>query len=237
MGHVHAAAKTAQLVARYKPLIIFFVGTAGSLDPGSLRFGDVVIPTKVYYRIYEKIVQRGQREFEKAETRADFKEFFFDKDQLLLTDPVTEPITDGARNWLSDISFAGIALRDGTLEPEWLSRLNPQRGPKLEEDATIATCGMLINSEVYRDFLVGLAGRKAYAADMESLGFFKAIADMRQSPAISRTDGIMIRGISDYAGRKESTELSSSNWKEIANHNAAVAAAHAINQVVAKRTS
>ncbi|MBS0626026.1 MAG: hypothetical protein JSS32_08255 [Verrucomicrobia bacterium] len=89
---------------------------------------------------------------------------------------------------------------------------------------------MVVNSEAYRTFLAKQSPRKGLVIDMESFGFFKVIDDLlRQSDSVSQ--GIMIRGISDYAGRKETTELGKTAWKTVAVRNAAKVAASAIKQL------
>lgn len=238
MGHVHAATRTAQIINSYRPSIMLFVGTAASLDPVSVRLGDVIVPTGSIYRIYDKIVEKGQSDYESCASRDGFREFFFN-DNVLMADLLVEELPGHAHDLISDIDFKSVAaLRNAELAGDFAKAISrdgkPARAPKIETDIQMMTCGMVVNSVGFRDFLRSVASRKARAIDMESFGFFKVIADMRNT-ATAVTEGIMIRGISDYAGRKEGTELGAADWKEISMTNAASVAAEVLRQLSNKR--
>lgn len=228
MGHVHAASRTAQMVTRYGPSLMLFVGTAASLDPREIRLGDVVIPQTAFYRIYDKIVQKDSGSFAQAGTK-DFVEHFFN-DTALLADLQTESLSDGSLIALSGYC-PSVQLKDDTLDSYWMGQLKQPRPPVVETDTDIVTCGMVVDSENYKEFLRSKVGRKARTIDMESFGFFKAIKQLHDSGAGENTDGIMIRGISDYGGRKEETEISA-NWKTVSMINAAMVACDLIKQQV-----
>jgi hypothetical protein len=57
---------------------------------------------------------------------------------------------------------------------------------------------------------------------MESFGFFRAIEASRDMEVKFNCSGLMIRGISDYAGRKYDTESRPDGWKDKAVRNAAI---------------
>ncbi|KTE45040.1 hypothetical protein ATE62_02950 [Sphingopyxis sp. HIX] len=90
---------------------------------------------------------------------------------------------------------------------------------------------MVIDSVSYRDFIADLMDivmRKVHAIDMESFGFFKSIDAVQRTPVGAASQGLMIRGISDYAGRKDETEARPDDWRGIAVKNAAIVAAQVI---------
>jgi nucleoside phosphorylase len=216
MGSLHAAVRTAQLVGRYTPSLMLFVGTAASLRPGKVRLGDVIVPETAWMRIYDKIVEAPQQAYQDAVARQNFRERFFN-DHVLLATSFSEDLSQAARDYVSDVDFSAVeaTLDDADLPAPWASEL--KRKPRVIDDTGIANCGMVVNSETYRDFLLETADRKIDAIDMESYGFFKALRDLNRTA----TAGLMIRGISDYAGRKEGVELGPTKWKQIANKNAA----------------
>jgi nucleoside phosphorylase len=94
---------------------------------------------------------------------------------------------------------------------------------------------MVVDSVSYREFLTGRGlghARKAEVIDMESFGFFKVLEALSKTGVGHSTQGIMIRGISDYAGRKQQSEQLPAGWKESAVRNAAHAAADLIRELV-----
>ncbi|MBS0625208.1 MAG: hypothetical protein JSS32_04085, partial [Verrucomicrobia bacterium] len=137
MGNVYAATKTAQIISLHNPSVLFFVGTAASLDPGTVRLGDVIVPNGYGYRFYDKIVEKGQKDFEKAVADKDFKERFFG-DNVLLTDYFTHSLPGSAPDLISDVDFkSGVMLDDGDLAQEWQDELkkgSSMRTPKVETD-------------------------------------------------------------------------------------------------------
>lgn len=226
MGHVHAASKTAQMITRHEPRLMLFVGTAASLNPREIRAGDVVIPQSSMFRIYEKIVQKGSSSFSAAAIDG-FEEFFF-RDTALVANLMIEDLDDDTHVVVSGYR-PSVTLEDGDLAPFWKDQLKKPRGPSVETDVDIFTCGMVVDSENYKDFLQSKVGRKAFTIDMESFGFFQTIKQLRKSDAGEHTEGVMIRGISDYGGRKEETEVGG-NWKAISMKNAAMVACDFIRQ-------
>lgn len=108
------------------------------------------------------------------------------------------------------------------------------RQPKVLDDLDIFSCGMVVDSVSYRTFLTDLADqtmRKAAIIDMESYGFFGAISATKATGVGTVCEGIMVRGVSDYAGRKQQTEQIPGNWKALAVKNAATVAAELVKQI------
>jgi nucleoside phosphorylase len=242
MGHISAAVRTAQVLALHRPGVMVFVGTAASLNPHELQLGDVVIPKKALLRTYEKVSQKGQADYEERVCQPDFRETFFDDNALIanmdsikLTSDANDIVAIVPRDIALD-SGEGLAAVVGGEQVEL-------RSPKVVIDVDIISCGMVVDSVSYRDFLNRLRHgmmRKAYAIDMESFGFFQAVESTRRSHDCT---ALMIRGISDYAGRKQQTEHGDdeprpSGWKERATRNAGLVVAALFETLAdrAKRT-
>lgn len=226
MGNVHAATKTAQVIATHFPSTVFFVGTTGSLRPDQLRLGDVIIPSSAFYRIYDKIVESGEADYNNHADK-DFKEHFFETCALL---PMMRTQDLERARALRTVNFPALeaSLNDGLLPSAPEGQL--ARKPKIVDDLLIATCGMLVNSETYRKFFTSKVDRKVAAIDMESYGFFRVLAELQR--AGSSIEGIMVRGVSDYAGKKEAAERGTTDWKQIANENAAIVVVEIIESIL-----
>lgn len=223
MGNVHSAVKTAQVIINYEPQLVFFVGTAASMAPSKIRLGDVVIPNRAHYHFYEKIVEEGQPEYADKLSDKHFQEFFMDNNALLYNTDISI-INGSAATTVSRLNNNKIKLEDAELPENWAAMLKQQRGPKIENDVEIVSCGMVVNSGKFKDILGERTGRKAQTIDMESFGFFQAVQDLRDSEHVterSLASGIMVRGISDYAREKDDTEGVSGQWKRVATRNAA----------------
>jgi nucleoside phosphorylase len=235
MGHLNAAVRTAQVVHSHQPGILFFIGTAATLKPGEIQVGDVVIPRKAVNRIYEKISEQGQSDYERRVRLTDFREMIFENRNALISDIATVNSSPDAMTIAAQISADDIELEQGELgtvtvgEQQYTLRL-----PRIFNDVDIFSCGMVVDSVSYREFLTRMADenmRKVGIIDMESYGFFNAIEAIRDVGVSTSTQGIMIRGISDYAGRKEQTERLPANWKQKAVRNAAIVAGWLIQKI------
>jgi nucleoside phosphorylase len=241
MGHVDAAVRTAEILAVNRPSVMVFVGTAASLRPEEIQLGDVVVPRKALYRSYEKISQSGQKDYESRIKRSDFRETFFD-DNALIAEMNTLRLTGGANNIVADLSrkTRSLTLEKGSgTEVVIGGETYSLREPKVHVDVDIISCGMVVDSISYRDFLIEVReghSRKADVIDMESYGFFQALATAKKRGGC---EGLMVRGISDYAGRKQQTEASKTEsrpqeWKEKAVRNAALVVAELFTSLSAR---
>lgn len=239
MGHVDAAARTAQIVARNRPGLIIFVGTAASLKPGKIQVGDVVVPQKSVYRRYEKISEKGQADYESRVKRENFREKFFD-DNALITETDAVQMTGDENNIVAELkrSSRNVSLECGTgSEIAIDGQRYKLREPRVHVDVDILSCGMVVDSITYRDFLVERSDdivRKTDVIDMESYGFFKAL---QLTKDIYTCKGLMVRGISDYAGRKQQLEAGlegrPEGWKETGVRNAALVVAELLASLTA----
>ncbi|WP_336485774.1 hypothetical protein [Methylobacterium nigriterrae] len=234
MGHMSAAVRTGQLITLSQPAIMIFLGTAASLKPHEVQIGDVVIPRKAISRVYEKISEAGQRDFEERAAAGDFQEFIL-QSNALISDLATVDCSEDALTVIAALEIDGIALERGSGEAIALGgKSYALRQPKVHDDIDIFSCGMVVDSISYREFITTNTHRnlrKAAIIDMESYGFFKAIDATRGSGVGSSCSGLMIRGISDYAGRKAETEGRPEGWKK-AVRNAAIVAAALLQRIV-----
>ena len=234
MGNTSAAIRTAQMITTSQPAIMIFLGTAASLKPDEVQIGDVVIPRKAVSRIYEKISEHGQRDYNDRADHGNFREFFFEKNALI-SELSTIECSEAALTAVAGLNDASVHLEEGQSGSIKLAeREISLRKPKIHDDIEIFSCGMVIDSITYREFITKSMDqnlRKVAIVDMESYGFFKSIDATSKSGVGTGCSGVMIRGISDYAGRKSQTEARPEGWKEKSVRNAAIVAAALIEQL------
>lgn len=235
MGHTSAAISTASIISDHAPICVFFVGTAASVNPAKIQLGDVVIPRKTIYRMYEKVSQAGQDDYDVRARRGKTAECFLG-DSMLIGDAKTVELSPDMQTVLATVDLVGTRLLSGTLGSMSVGGVQTHlRDSKIHLDEDVITCGMVVDSLSYRDFLNDIAfevARKAAIIDMESFGFYFAIDSAKKSPLGSSTDGVMIRGISDYAGRKQQIEAKPEDWKQVSVQNAATIVAKIISSVI-----
>lgn len=229
MGHLGAAVRTGQIISQHSPALIIYFGTAASLRPDEVQLGDVVIPRKAVSRVYEKISERGQKDYDERVSVGGFKEFFFES-TALISDIWTKDTSEDALPALATLDIKKVVLAKGADgEVKLGDKTFALRAPRVMDDVDVFSCGMVIDSVAYREFIRTLLNehlRKAAIVDMESYGFFGAIDASKKGGAVgSSTEGLMIKGISDYAGRKSQTEALPTEWKELSLKNAATVAA------------
>ena len=227
MGHMHAAVRTAQVILSSHPQIVFFVGTAASLSPSEIQLGDVVIPRKAVSRVYEKVSEEGQGDYDARARDKEFEEFTVETiKNALISDLATKDCSEDGLSAIAALDVGKVTLERG---PAGEITINGQRHalrePKVHQDIDIFSCGMVVDSISYREMINRLTRRsmrKTAAIDMESYGFFRAIEAARDMDVKYNCSGLMIRGISDYAGRKRETESRPDGWKDKAVRNAAI---------------
>ncbi len=223
MGHLSAALAVMGIVTRRSPRTIIFVGTAASLNPEMVQLGDVVVPNAAISRSYEKILEKGQPDYDKLIEKGGTIEQFFGDNILIAQLKIKEPHIDSLVRQ-SDIDIDRL-LECGEMGTFVLGGKGFElRQPRILTDVDILSCGMVVNSLSYRDFLHDFAmvnSRKAEVIDMESYGFLAALEALKLVGVGHNCDGLVIRGISDYAGRKADTEKRPAKWKDVAVRNAA----------------
>lgn len=234
MGHTAAAIQTARLIVQHQPKVIFFVGTAASLSPTEVQLGDVLVPRKAVHRMYDKISEKGQKDFESRMNGEGPKEVFLE-DNILCADTVVSQVSPDMLGALSGVQLDPKELKRGeTTEIRLEDQTIELRDPKILQDEDVFSCGMVVDSLSYRKFINGIADsnyRKLKIIDMESHGFYSAIDHAKKSGVGSDTEGLMIRGVSDYAGRKQQTEDKPGDWKSVCVANAAIVTAQIIKDL------
>ncbi len=224
MGHMKTALKATLEIWMHDPMFIFLLGTAASLDRSKLQLADVIIPRKSIYRSYDKVSEIGQPDYELSIGNPANAEMFH-SENVLCADTETVNVSARAQSAIAACSLTDFKLMRGkdltaSIDGEEVNL----RDPKIVLDDDIISCGMVVDSVSYRNFLKTASesfSRKATAIDMESFGFYEALAVAKTIPYDSRAEGIMIRGISDYAGRKSQNEARPADWKAASVKNAA----------------
>lgn len=238
MGHMAAAFHTAGLVSQYKPSFVFFVGTAASLDPKRIQLGDVVVPRKAIHRVYDKITEEGSADFDARVSECGGREKFFGEN-VLCVDSDTIEVSEKMQGALSGVDYDAVKSRlerGNATEIVLGGEKFELRDPEVHLDDDIFSCGMVVDSITYRQYIQELAAtsyRKARTIDMESYGFYSAI-QIANRTGYNGCEGVMIRGISDYAGRKGETEERPVDWKSKSVMNAALVVDQIISDLYAR---
>jgi nucleoside phosphorylase len=223
MGDLSAALAVVEILRRGSPRAIIFVGTAASLNPAAVQLGDVVVPKGAINRSYTKILEKGQPDYDDKLAIGGKVEQFMG-DNLLIGQLRTKEFDGRALTMQSDVNVE-LELDSCELGTVEIGEEKIElRKPRIHTDLDILSCGMLVNSVGYRKFLRDFAlthSRKADVIDMESYGFLAALDGLAKTFPGHACNGIIIRGISDYAGRKADTEKRPANWKDVAVRNAA----------------
>lgn len=226
MGNILSASRSAEIATAFAPTYFIFSGTAGSLSPDTVRLGDVVIPMSVVSRHYQRICEKGERDYV-ARVIPGYEELFF-KDSALIADVGTRDLPRQSHSAIGRLDKVGLSQKVAAgcaNVPLPQSQAANARAAKVVDDINVMTCGLLINSDPYRDFVLLKCPLKTAAVDMESFGFMRA-HDSAVGLGTPFTP-VIIRGISDYAG-KRTTLARDPRWGEIANKNAAMVAAEFI---------
>ncbi|WP_088622923.1 hypothetical protein [Oceanicola sp. 22II-s10i] len=238
MGHMAASALAGSIISAHQPSVMLLVGTAASLDPKKVQLGDVVVPRKAVFRLYDKVSEEGQQDYQVRVNEHASEELFL-RNNVLCAELETQLISPRILEAVAGVTFDDVISRLRKGHPESVSLSSEAevislRDPKLHLDEDIFSCGMVVDSVSYRNFinrLTAAVSRKSTVIDMETFGFFSAISASSLYGVGSSCSGIAIRGISDYAGRKSQTELLPSDWKSMSMTNAALVAAEVIAQI------
>jgi nucleoside phosphorylase len=202
MGNISAASMTGHILGSYKPNLVIFVGTAGSLDPTKYNIGDVVVPELGAQTLsYNKIV-----DFEDEK----FKAF---RDRKLIADIWPHGIDGTEYAFRHDDAKGNIALSRRSRDIISKARENidaaPELGtlleshdlnqnPKIHYDVQVFSWEKVVASDRYRKKL-NIQFAKAAIVDMESYGFLHAGRQYQESSTVR---AIIVRGISDLCGQK-----------------------------------
>jgi nucleoside phosphorylase len=209
MGNVASASLTGHLAARFKPNLMIFVGTGGSLRPDQCRIGDVVVPDLgAETRYVDNIKDDGRigilgRPKWPVEGRSTDLRSFSRGGHIYSHRPKNDKIglTGRAQKFIS--LAKGVTTNGQSSIQLGLHPWEQDRTPEVHTNVIMFSWEMVLHSIRYRDLLLNEIDSKAIGVDMESYGFLKAAAFLNE-PGIDRPlSTIIVRGISDICGEKE----------------------------------
>jgi nucleoside phosphorylase len=229
MGNITAASRTGYLLGQYRPNLIVFVGTSGSLNPDKCQLGDVVVPDLgVQTLSYNKIVDDEDPSFKNYRDRklkadilpsgVDGREYAFRHDNV----KGNVPLSTRSRQDITRARATGAGRP--TLEL-LLQNYTGNEKQRIHFDVQIFSWEKVIATGHYRDKL-NLQFDRAYIVDMESYGFLEAAGQYQEDKPLR---AIIVRGVSDLCAGKSTSGDKGLN--EIATRNAAVVAAEIISRV------
>jgi nucleoside phosphorylase len=177
-GQAYAGVFTSRSLTYWKPDRIALLGIAGSLEPGRLKLGDVVVSHKICgYEV-------GDAKGRDLHFRPKFNQIGaldFDRVRAFRDDPVEYP------KWQQECLAAARAAG--------LKRVS--RPPELHIETT-ASGNFVVKSVTHGRKLRKEIDPKISAVEMEASGLHQALY-----LEAKRTDALMIRGVSDYADRNK----------------------------------
>jgi nucleoside phosphorylase len=197
-GQAFAAGFSTHSLTHWKPSRLVLVGIAGSLEPDRILLGDVVVSTHIFgYEV-------GDAEGGDIHFRPTFNQIGaldLDRIRAFLDDPVEYPA------WQKECSDAAPAAGVENLS----------RAPELHLEVT-ASGEYVVKSIEFGKKLRDEIDEHISAVEMEARGLHQAIYLNSR-----RTDGLMIRGVSDYADENKSAleKQSKAGYRKFATANAA----------------
>ncbi len=200
MGIGAASWFTTTVLNQWRPKHVLLLGIAGSIVGEELPLGDVIVPEEVFG--YDKAKVEGRK------PRYNYRKTSHQVGALLL-DRVR-----AFRNSAKDYHHWQEACLKSAKE-EGIKRI--KKPPEIHFDIT-ASGIYVVTSKTFARAIKDQIDSRVCAVEMEGKGLFDAIHNSG-----NRTDGLMIRGISDYADtRKTSLEKISKNaWRRYAAGNVA----------------
>ncbi|WP_162225112.1 hypothetical protein [Erythrobacter sp. SG61-1L] len=218
MANTWSAAATAAILAEYEPDVLIFIGIAASLQPKHVRLGDVVIADGLRSRAFQKICDLADAQDDPSYAEYD-KKFALrvqSPDLPSISPRTRQLVQKSAKSLKCDLSSPEI--EDIILNNVPGSKGSSNRSCKVHCEQ-IFSWDLVLDSVSYRDGILKSEG-KAYALDMESLGFYSVV---EECASVGRfiTDAIVFRGISDYAAFKAPSGAATHDWRKVAVQNAA----------------
>jgi nucleoside phosphorylase len=228
MGNITAASRTGYLLGQYRPNLIVFVGTSGSLNPAKCNIGDVVVPDLgVQTLSYNKIVDAEDNSFHRYRGRglkADILPAGIDGTEYAFRHDNVKGNVSLSNRSRQDISRAREKNEDRPKIESLLRKHVLNSDPKIHFDVQVFSWEKVVATGHYRDKLNQQFDR-AYIVDMESYGFLEAAGQYQQDKPLR---AIIVRGVSDLcAGKSTSGEKGLNDY---AVENAAIVAAEIISR-------
>jgi nucleoside phosphorylase len=197
-GQEETASAATLILERFQPDFVFLVGIAGGFPERKVHRGDVVVAHNIHSFDYGKLIDGTFR-------RRPENDFNCDRKLLAFAEVVA---ASNERDWRS------------YLQRERPDGLEPSQS-RVHVDCYVASSNKVVDDPDH-DFYAKVAGAfdELHAVEMEGIG---AGASARLAQSERRVGFLMVRGISDEPGRRDSDGTAQrENWKGYAS---AVAAA------------
>jgi len=197
-SNMDSAITTLSMLYRYSPRHIFLYGIAGGMQKEKYQRGTVVIGSDIVFRKISKVV--------------DDEKYLFEMPPVATT-PHGQII---AREFMTNLPSSAIEQHP---KKDW--------GTFKVVHEKIFTWDLVLDSPTVRDKMLAL-DRKLSVVEMEAAGFFKAIhhyknyfiaRNFNKSGKNGEVDGLIIRGVSDYAAHKAESDAELF-WRKMAADNA-----------------
>lgn len=199
-GGNNAQNETLFALQEYKPEIMLFLGTAGSMKPDEVCLGDVVVPDKIYSYEFGSWTTVTDPETGKKELKFNARPQLYHPDKKL---------TSRAELLLLDYTW-GERIKETENEKCCFvrERANVFCGPLATGSAILETMDAPPSKIVKANY------EDSLAVEMEGFGFFHAISHpMQEDTNVHATE---IRGISDIVQDENKPATDGAGWPEIA---------------------
>lgn len=185
-GNDSAAVTVASLIGELRPQIVVLAGIAAGLNPDDVSLGDIVVAEQIY---------RYDSRRKEKDNEVLLAPYGLQVDQRLLSHARDLANEDAFRSTVSKIA-AAIAPRPRELRIVI---------------GDIASGDAVIDSAIFRDKVLLANNRKLYAVEMEGAGVLRACQTAADMPR-----ALVVRGISDMAADKKSTDGDPRNFQRVA---------------------
>jgi len=189
-GQTKASVFVQQVVQDWQPKNVIMLGIAGSLDKNKAALGDVLIPFQIIGYELGKVIDSASSiaDFEKEFriTATQVHQFLYARARAFMNDP------DAYKSWQNKCAA------DRTRSLFLKEHCPPKPSLIMSENDALASGNEVVASKNFATYLKKRVDPRLVAVDMESSGLFTAL----HFDGYFR-DGLMVRGISDYADKKK----------------------------------
>ena len=220
MGQAWAAAFATHALRTWEPVNTILIGIAGALVTKDLALGDVVIPGKVI----------GYEVGEALETEDEGIKYLFrpthDQPSFSLFDSASALYSnsDDYKKWRE------AALKASSRDLKLLKLDERLPNLHINNNEQLASGNFVVKSVNFLEQLRTSVGNvKLRTVEMEAKGLFAAFRPLEGSQAVN---GLVIRGVSDYADKSKAIadDLSKGGYRSAAVRSAAIFASHLIHR-------
>jgi nucleoside phosphorylase len=227
MGQSWAAAFASHALRTWEPVNTILIGIAGALVNKGLSLGDVIIPGKVFgYEVGEALENKDKSIkylFRPTQNQPSFS--LFDSASALRGDD------KDYKNWRQ------VALDASVSELELLGLPKSLPDLHINNSEQLASGNFVVKSANFFSQLRESTGNaKLRTVEMEAKGLFAAFRPREGAQAIN---GLVIRGISDYADKKKAAtdDKTKGAYRRASVRSAAIFAAHLIDRRLRHKAS